>query len=125
MPALQLFGCYHDTISLNLDTRHTSAIPEGERPRLTEITINPATGASNVRQLTPTVGDFPIINPNYTGRKNRYAYVACMVTDARAVKWDGVAKVDLQAPIGTTDAVISKIQMQPGCHNGETVFVPR
>lgn len=47
-----------------------------------------------------------------------------MVCDNIAVKWDGVAKLDLGAPPGT-DALVKKITMPPRCHNGETMFVPR
>lgn len=55
----------------------------------------------------------------------RYAYLACMVTKNRAVKWDGVAKIDLQAGEGVADACVGRIKLPPGHHNGETVFVPR
>jgi hypothetical protein len=41
-----------------------------------------------------------------------------------AVKWDGVAKMDLWAGEGS-DAMIAKIHLPDGCFNGETVFVPR
>lgn len=41
-----------------------------------------------------------------------------------AVKWDGVAKMDLWAAEGE-DALVAKVQLPPGCHNGETVFAPR
>ncbi|WIA42707.1 hypothetical protein OEZ86_008657 [Tetradesmus obliquus] len=75
--------------------------------------------------MTETSGDFPTINPRFVGRKQRYAYVATMVTGfGAAVKWDGVAKMDLWAPEGS-DAMVAKIQLPPGCYNGETVFIPR
>ena len=47
-----------------------------------------------------------------------------MMTDNVAVKWDGVAKIDLQHE-GDGDACVARIAMPPRCHNGETVFVPR
>ena len=51
--------------------------------------------------------------------------MASMVTKNRAVKWDGVAKIDLTAEDGAGDACIGRIRLPPGHHNGETVFVPR
>jgi len=48
-----------------------------------------------------------------------------MVTKNRAVKWDGVAKIDLWADEGAADACVARIQLPEGHHNGETVFVPR
>ena len=71
MLSLQLFGCYHDKITLDLDDRCTEGIPEDERPRLARITLNPATGEASLQVLTATVGDFPTINPNYQGVKSR------------------------------------------------------
>jgi carotenoid cleavage dioxygenase-like enzyme len=68
---------------------------------------------------------FPLHPCRFVGRKQRYAYVATMVTGfGAAVKWDGVAKMDLWAAEGA-DAVVAKIQLPEGCYNGETVFVPR
>jgi hypothetical protein len=48
-----------------------------------------------------------------------------MVTKSRAVKWDGVAKIDLAAGEGAADACVGRIKLPPGHYNGETVFVPR
>jgi hypothetical protein len=48
-----------------------------------------------------------------------------MVTKSRAVKWDGVAKVDLMAGADVADACVGRIKLPPGHYNGETVFVPR
>lgn len=48
-----------------------------------------------------------------------------MVTKNRAVKWEGVAKIDLTAAEGAGDACVGRIALPPGHHNGETVFVPR
>lgn len=150
-------------------TTATGAIPEGERPKLAVVTVDPATGEASLRRLSEAVGDFPTVHPSRVGLKCRcvtacvccvcvglhifcvslqqplvnalsfqqhvntrstrrthrsYAYVASMVTANRAVKWDGVAKIDLQAPEGA-DACVGRITLPPGHHNGETVFVPR
>lgn len=41
-------------------------------------------------------------------------------------RWDGVAKLDLQAAdAGAQEAVVGRIQLPAGMYNGETVFVPR
>eukprot|EP00775_Hariotina_reticulata_P002346 gene2346-2652_t len=127
---VKLYACHSKSISLNLDTRTTGDIPEDERPQPAVVTVNPNNGTNNARQgslriISSVVGDFPTINPAYTGRKNRWSYVATMVTGfGAAVKFDGVAKVDLWAPEGS-DALVSKIQLPPGCFSGETVFVAR
>lgn len=124
---VKLFVCYHDTISLDLDTRTSASggIPPGEQPRLAVVTLDPSSGSSSLRVLSEAVGDFPTIHPRRTGRRSRYAYLASMVTKSRAVKWDGVAKIDLTQGEGEGDARVGRIRLPPGHHNGETVFVPR
>lgn len=133
---LQLFVCHSKSISLNLDTRTSGDIPAAEQPRLAVVILDPNSTSTSIssdgssrqgslRLMTQTCGDFPTINPAFVGRKNRWAYVATMVTGfGAAVKWDGVAKMDLEAP-GGSDAMVGRIQLPEGCFNGETVFVPR
>ncbi|KAI8470686.1 MAG: carotenoid cleavage dioxygenase [Monoraphidium minutum] len=126
---VKLFVCYHDSISLDLDTRTTATggIPKGEQPRLAVVTLDPASGAADLRVLSEAVGDFPTIDPRRAGLKTRYAYLASMVTKNRAVKWEGASKLDLTAAGLDTgvDACVGRIRLPPGHHNGETVFVPR
>jgi carotenoid cleavage dioxygenase-like enzyme len=99
LPMAQLYACHSKSISLNLDTRTAGDIPEDERPQPAVITVNPNSSTDDARQgtlriLSTVVGDFPAINQAYVGRKNRWGYVATMVTGfGAAVKFDGVAKV--------------------------------
>jgi carotenoid cleavage dioxygenase-like enzyme len=131
----QLLVAYHDSITLDLDARCTDGVPCPEQPRLARITLDPSSGSASLVLLTNVVGDFPTINNNYTGRKCRYAYVATMFTKGTTVKFDGVAKIDLQAggiekevaegAAVAGDAAVGRIKLPEGCWNGETVFVPR
>lgn len=124
---IKIFAAHHWSISLNLDTRSTGKIPDDEQPRIAVITVNPNNPdeQGSIRIMTKTVGDFPCIHPRFVGRKCRYAYVATMVIECGdAVKWNGVAKIDLWAE-HAEDAEVGKIKLPVGCYNGETVFLPR
>ncbi|GBF94451.1 hypothetical protein Rsub_07265 [Raphidocelis subcapitata] len=130
MPAFMVFHVANaweeedGTTTIPHGTSSTGGIPPAEQPRLAVATLDPKTGESSLRVLSEVVGDFPTIHPQKTGQKCRYAYLAAMVTKNKAVKWDGVAKIDLWAPEGS-DACAGRIKLPPGHYNGETQFVPR
>jgi hypothetical protein len=65
------------------------------------------------------------ICPNSSPNPLSYAYLASMVAESKAVKWDGVAKIDLTRGEGEGDACVGRIKLPPGHFNGETMFVPR
>jgi carotenoid 9,10(9',10')-cleavage dioxygenase 1 len=131
---------HHETISLDLDRRcdkpssssSTSAsIPDAEKPHMAMVTLDPATRRCSVRRLTKIAGDFPVINPRYTGRKCRWVWYACLnaTPGQRTVKWDGIAKLDLSlAEEGgepPEECVVGRIRLPEGVYCGEAVFAPR
>nr|AGN03860.1 carotenoid cleavage dioxygenase 4 [Scutellaria baicalensis] len=75
------------------------------------------------RKLSLTSLDFPVINPAYVAKKNRYVYAA---VGAPMPKIGGVVKIDLS--LSTTDAADCTVASRlygPGCHGGEPFFVAR
>ena len=138
---------HHETISLDLDRRcddgkkkNKSAaaagaggpppsIPDGERPRMALLTLDPATRRCSTRRLTGVSGDFPVINPRLVGKKARFVFFATL-SDApgRTVKFDGIAKLDLQAAEddpSRAECVVGRVRLPEGYYCGEAVFAPR
>lgn len=72
--------------------------------------------------LLQVVCDFPVIDQRLTGRRCRYSWLACMDTATPAVAFNGLAKMDLWAPIGQ-DACVGRINMQKGCFAGAVAGV--
>jgi carotenoid cleavage dioxygenase-like enzyme len=56
--------------------------------------MNMKTGAIKSRQLDDRLGEFPVINNVYTGRKSRYSYNVA-IPDAETLLFDGIYKYDL------------------------------
>lgn len=80
--------------------------------------MNMKTGEIRYRQLDDRLGEFPIINQNYTGRKNRWSYNVSMAP-GELQRFDGLIKYDLE----TGD---SEVSMYPEGHGGsEAAFAPR
>lgn len=97
---------------------------------LYEMHFNLKTGQSSEKQLSLSSVDFPRINENYTGRKQRFVYCA-MLEDITKVK--GLVKFDLwEEPLlegkreieigGNVKGVFS---FGPGRYGSEAIFVPR
>jgi carotenoid cleavage dioxygenase-like enzyme len=56
--------------------------------------MNMRTGAIKSRQLDDRLGEFPVINNEFTGRKSRYSYNVAL-PDVETLKFDGIYKYDL------------------------------
>ncbi|KAL0438797.1 UNVERIFIED_CONTAM: putative carotenoid cleavage dioxygenase 4, chloroplastic [Sesamum latifolium] len=69
--------------------------------------------------LSSKVLDMAVINPAYTGKKNRYAYAAVVATPMMIV---GVVKLDLS--LSLDDCVVASLMYEPGCIGNELFFVP-
>eukprot|EP00262_Sarcandra_glabra_P000351 TRINITY_DN1040_c0_g3_i1.p1 TRINITY_DN1040_c0_g3~~TRINITY_DN1040_c0_g3_i1.p1 ORF type:complete len:597 (+),score=53.06 TRINITY_DN1040_c0_g3_i1:248-2038(+) len=82
-----------------------------------KLRINLKTGTISRTPLCAKNLDFGVINPNFTGKKNRYAYMA--VGDPMP-KISGVVKLDLEM-----GEEVGSRQYGGGCYGGEPFFVPR
>jgi carotenoid cleavage dioxygenase-like enzyme len=56
--------------------------------------MNVRTGAIRSRQLDDRLGEFPVINNRFTGRRSRYSYNVS-IPDAETLLFDGIHKYDL------------------------------
>ncbi len=72
-------------------------------------------GTVTEKQLDTSSVEFPVINPSFIGKNNRYSYIAHTPTLGTA---SAIIKYDLQEGISSTH------MWQPGCFSGETCFVP-
>jgi 9-cis-epoxycarotenoid dioxygenase len=89
---------------------------------LTELRFDPASGTVKSRAICsgPEL-EFGVINPAYTARKSRYAYLAC----GRYPNLKGVVKVDLtrdEGP-GKPSPIVGKREFGPGKFGSEPCFV--
>nr|AKN09910.1 carotenoid cleavage dioxygenase [Crocus ancyrensis] len=64
--------------------------------------------------------DFGVIHPDYTGKKNRYAYLG---VGNPMPKISGVVKLDFELA-GKGECVVAKREFGVGCFGGEPFFVP-
>lgn len=94
-----------------------------------EMRFNLKTGDASQEKLSESAVDFPRINENYIGRKQRFVYGA--ILDSLA-KVKGVAKFDLEAEpevgkkqIEVGGNVKGIFQFGPGRFGSEAIFVPR
>jgi carotenoid cleavage dioxygenase len=85
---------------------------------LYEWRMNLVTGATSERKLDDTNAEFPMISPQFMGRKNRYAYLADIPLDIPAT-FDALLKVDLHT--GRTE----RFAYGPGVYGSEAPFAPR
>jgi carotenoid cleavage dioxygenase len=76
------------------------------------------TGEVKEKRLSDIACEFPRINENYTGRKNRYGYAGKSKLGDMPL-FDGLVKFDLET--GQTQIH----SFETGCYGGEGVFVPR
>ncbi|KZV45227.1 putative carotenoid cleavage dioxygenase 4, chloroplastic-like [Dorcoceras hygrometricum] len=67
--------------------------------------------------------DFAVINPAYTGKKNRYIYAAI---GSPMPKISGVVKIDTSlSTADSNDCTVASRLYGHKCHGGEAIFVPR
>lgn len=97
--------------------------------QLYEMRFNLKTGAATQKELSAPAVDFPRINENYTGRKQRYIYGT--ILDGVA-KVKGIVKFDLHAEheagkkeLEVGGNVLGILDLGHGRFGSEAVFVPR
>lgn len=96
---------------------------------LYEMRFNMKTGLASQRKLSAPAVDFPRVNENYTGRRQRYVYGTILGSIAKV---KGIVKFDLHAepdPSKTKLEVGGTVQgifdLGPGRFGSEAIFVPR
>lgn len=97
--------------------------------QLYEMRFNMKTGLASQRQLSASAVDFPRINENYIGRRQRYVYGTILDSIAKV---QGIVKFDLHAEPdasktrlevgGTVEGIFD---LGPGRFGSEAIFVPR
>lgn len=97
---------------------------------LSEVRLNIKTGSSSRRQICAGNSEFGTFNHTYTGRKNRYVYMA----RGFFPELSGIAKVDLEAArsgVNTSGSssgdpsIVAERVFGANCHGNEPCFVPR
>ncbi|KAF3666378.1 Carotenoid 9,10(9',10')-cleavage dioxygenase 1 [Capsicum annuum] len=95
---------------------------------LYEMRFNMKSGAASQKKLSESAVDFPRINENYTGRKQRYVYGTTLNSIAKVT---GIIKFDLHAEPKTGKSQLEVggnvqgiFDLGPGRFGSEAVFVP-
>jgi carotenoid cleavage dioxygenase-like enzyme len=76
------------------------------------------TGAVSETQLDDRIGEFPVVNLDYTGAKSRYGYLVSMAP-GELQKFDGLLKYDL------TSGACTQHRFPYGVFGSEPAFAPR
>ncbi|XP_019246433.1 PREDICTED: carotenoid 9,10(9',10')-cleavage dioxygenase-like isoform X1 [Nicotiana attenuata] len=102
---------------------------DGFTNELYEMRFNMKTGLASQKKLSESAVDFPRVNENYTGRKQRYVYGTIL---NHMAKITGVVKFDLhgEPETGKTKLevggnVLGIFDLGPGRFGSEAIFVPR
>jgi len=100
---------------------------EGDKFTLFHFVFDPKTGVASQRKLLDPSDccdayllEYPVINPLYLSRANRYVYLA---TFCDGMKTSGVVKVDLTKP--AFNNIAGTIEFGRKRFGGECIFVPR
>nr|C3VEQ4.1 RecName: Full=Carotenoid 9,10(9',10')-cleavage dioxygenase 1; AltName: Full=Carotenoid cleavage dioxygenase 1; Short=OgCCD1 [Oncidium hybrid cultivar]ACP27629.1 carotenoid cleavage dioxygenase [Oncidium hybrid cultivar] len=124
-----LITCRLKNIDLDLVNGAVKEKLENFSNQLYEMRFNMKTGAATQKELSAPMVDFPRINENYTGRKQRYVYCTSF---ANIDKVNGIVKFDLHAEPETGKKVLEVggnvlgiFDLGPGRFGSEAVFVPR
>ncbi len=80
--------------------------------------MNLKTGQCTSRDLDDAINEFPSINLNYAGQKNRYAYIQS-IAPVNTLKFDGIYKYDFET--GSR----SQYCYENGVFGSEVAFAPR
>jgi all-trans-8'-apo-beta-carotenal 15,15'-oxygenase len=85
---------------------------------LTRMRVDLGTGKVKSRTYdTGTANEFPCINPAYSGKRQRYAYIACSPADRARGLQQQLAKVDLET------GAVARHDFRPGGYPGEPLFI--
>eukprot|EP00245_Coleochaete_scutata_P001636 TRINITY_DN12023_c0_g1_i1.p1 TRINITY_DN12023_c0_g1~~TRINITY_DN12023_c0_g1_i1.p1 ORF type:complete len:531 (+),score=80.62 TRINITY_DN12023_c0_g1_i1:84-1676(+) len=123
-----LHACRFSEIDL---TMFVEKKKDRDMPVMVEYRFNMVTGKAAEKQLIDFFTDFPRINDNLIGRKQRYAYAAHFTRDMEGIQ--GIVKVDLwgQPKLGLgqpepgTGVVAGYFAHGRGRTGSEAVFVPK
>ncbi|KAK9673946.1 hypothetical protein RND81_12G200800 [Saponaria officinalis] len=96
---------------------------------LYEMRFNMQTGLASQKKLSASAVDFPRINENYTGRRQRYVYGTILDSIAKV---HGIVKFDLHAEPDNSKSKLEVggnvqgiFDLGPGRFGSEAIFVPR
>ncbi|XP_016538282.1 carotenoid 9,10(9',10')-cleavage dioxygenase 1 isoform X1 [Capsicum annuum] len=102
---------------------------DGFTNELYEMRFNMKNGLASQKKLSESAVDFPRVNENYTGRKQRYVYGTILNNIAKIT---GVVKFDLHAEPETGKTTLEVggnvpgiFDLGPGRFGSEAIFVPR
>jgi all-trans-8'-apo-beta-carotenal 15,15'-oxygenase len=85
---------------------------------LTRMRVDLATGKIESKTYdSGTANEFPRINPAYSGKRQRYAYIACNPSDQPIGLQQQLARVDLQT------GAVARHDFRPGGYPGEPFFI--
>jgi carotenoid cleavage dioxygenase-like enzyme len=80
--------------------------------------MNMVTGQVRKRQLDDRIGEFPVVNLDYTGRKTNWSYHVAMAPQ-ELQRFSGIIKYDLRTGASKTH------EFAPGVGGSEPAFAPR
>ncbi|XP_057524031.1 carotenoid 9,10(9',10')-cleavage dioxygenase [Amaranthus tricolor] len=96
---------------------------------LYEMRFNMKNGLASQRKLSAPAVDFPRVNENYTGRRQRYVYGTILDSIAKV---QGIVKFDLHAEPDSSKTKLEVggtvqgiFELGPGRFGSEAIFVPR
>ncbi|XP_024994794.1 probable carotenoid cleavage dioxygenase 4, chloroplastic, partial [Cynara cardunculus var. scolymus] len=96
-----------------------------------KVTIHLETGVVSRHRLSTRSSEFPVINPAYVAKKNKYVYVAVseeIPLKSKIMRASGVAKLDISASEdnnGGHDCTVGSRMYGDNCFGGEPFFVAR
>lgn len=115
---LALYPDYR-TVGQALRTYWRSDWPAQGMAALTRLTVDLAHGRVERRRFdTGSANEFPTINPAVSGRRHRYAYIACNPADRAIGLQQQIARVDLES------GAVVRHDFGPHGYPGEPLFVP-
>ncbi len=107
------------TIGQTLRDYWRSDWPAKGMAALTRLTVDLATGRTHRRTFdTGAANEFPTINPAFTGRRQRYAYIACNPADRSIGLQQQLARIDFES------GAVVRHDFGPNGYPGEPLFIP-
>ena len=108
----------YNTVGQAVRDYFKSAWPSHDMGALTRLRVDLATGKVERKTYDSGTGnEFPCINPAYSGKRQRYAYIACNPADRAAGLQQQLARIDLE-----TGAVV-RHDFRPGGYPSEPLFI--
>ncbi|KAJ9537123.1 hypothetical protein OSB04_029856 [Centaurea solstitialis] len=114
-----------------LSVEHFFERPDLIRGSMEKVTINVETGVVSRHRLSTAKMEFPVINPAYVAKKNKYVYVAVFEESpikSKMMRASGVAKLDIAASEGSNvehECTVGSRMYGDNCFGGEPFFIAR